>query len=106
MHSMSRGVERRSYAQAGKLVPKTAKRLRGRSVRLPPHGVMDWHSTGEREELVMALRGRLQIDYATQSGRTASVRVTTGQCAFIPSGVWHRVINRTTRVSQYLYVTA
>lgn len=102
----ARPVERRSYAQAGTLLPKTAKRLRGRSVRLAPHGVMDWHSTGEREELVMALRGRLQIDYATQSGRIASVRVATGQCAFIPSGVRHCVINLAKQTSHYLYVTA
>ena len=102
----ARRVERRSYAQAGKLFPRTAKRLRGRSVRLPPQGVMDWHSTGEREELVMALRGRLRIDYTTPSGRTASVRMITGQCAFIPSRVRHCVINLAKQPSHYLYVTA
>ncbi|MBI4323358.1 MAG: cupin domain-containing protein [Candidatus Omnitrophica bacterium] len=102
----ARGVERRSYARTGKLLPKTAKRLRGRSVRLPPHGVMDWHSTARREELLVALAGSVRVEYRNGRGRTQATTVRAGQCAFIPSGVRHRVINRTTRVSHYLYVTA
>lgn len=101
----ARRVERRSYAQAGKLVPKAAKRLRSRSVRLPPHGVMGWHSTGRREELLIALAGSVRVEYRNGRGRTQATAVRAGQCAFIPSGVRHRVINQTPRVSQYLYMT-
>ena len=66
---------------------------------------MDWHSTGRREELLIALVGSVRVEYRNGRGRTQAMTVRAGQCAFIPSGVWHRVINRAKRVSQYLYLT-
>jgi mannose-6-phosphate isomerase-like protein (cupin superfamily) len=101
--------------------------LRAGSVILRPREAMDWHSTGSREELVILLAGRVQIE-ADASGRPApgggarlarrSPRrsgggpcrrrwpLRAGQCAFIPRETSHRVVNRSQAIARYLYVTA
>lgn len=66
---------------------------------------MGWHSTGRREELLVALGGSVHVEYRNGRGRTHATTLHAGQCAFIPSGVWHRVVNRAKQASRYLYVT-
>lgn len=100
-----RAIARRSLSRAGKLVPPGAKRLRGRSVQLKPGGMMDWHSTGQREELLIALSGVLSVERRGSANRISRMTLREGECAFLPSGTWHRVLNGAPRASRYVYVT-
>ena len=103
------------------MIPRRANGLRAAVVVLKPGAVMDWHSTGSREELLIALAGRVQVHTAKaqqesqqRKGKTfapfakfcdfAVVRV--GQCAFLPHGTQHCVVNRSASKARYLYVTA
>ena len=99
-------MNRRSYRRAGRLVPSSAQRLRGRSIHLAPGHAVDWHSTGRREEILIAVGGRLWLEREEPSGRVRTATLAEGQCAFLPSGVRHRVVNRSRQPSQYLYLTA
>jgi quercetin dioxygenase-like cupin family protein len=99
-------VVRRSFSRAGKLVPAGAKRFRGRSVKLSPGQAIAWHSTGVREEMLIALAGRLQLERDDGAGSLKMTTLVAGQCAWIPSGTQHRVVNRARRKAQYLYLTA
>jgi mannose-6-phosphate isomerase-like protein (cupin superfamily) len=75
---------------------------------------MDWHSTGDREELLILLAGRVEVEArpgggarrAGASARITRVALSVGQCAFIPSEIPHRVFNRSRTAARYLYVTA
>ena len=83
----------RSLARPGRLVPTTARRLRGRIVRLEPGGVMSWHSTGRREELLMPLTGAIRVEYEASRGRIRATTVSTWQSTFLPRATTHRVVN-------------
>ena len=67
---------------------------------------MDWHSTQGREELLIALEGlaSVEVQVVDRSIRRRALRA--GQCLFLPTHTWHRVINRTLSKVRYLYVTA
>ena len=101
---MAEEAVRRSSRRPGKLLPSQAKRLRGRSLALKPGRAMAWHSTGSREELLMILTGRLQLELRARTGRRA-LALVAGQCAFIPQDVVHRMVNRSRRPARYLYLT-
>ena len=94
-----------SLQRAGHVIPRRANRLRAAVVVLKPGASMDWHSTGSREELLIALAGRVQVEVRTVSRRRrAGLRV--GQCVFLPQGTRHCVVNRSASKARYLYVTA
>jgi len=97
-------VRRRSYLRPGRLAPQ-ARSLRARAVTLAPGGVMDWHSTEAREELVIALAGCVVLEVASASRRIGRL-LRQGWCAFVPARTRHRVVNRSRRRARYLYVTA
>ena len=87
-------------------MPDGAKGLRAGSVLLGQGGVMGWHSTRAREELLIALHGTVQLEIRS-SPRTVRRRILkAGQCAFLPARILHRVVNRTAQRARYLYVTA
>lgn len=67
---------------------------------------MDWHTTGAREELLIALRGRVALEVQMSARRVRRRLVAAGACAFLPPAMRHRVLNRSTRAAHYLYVTA
>ena len=96
---------RASYLRAGRLVPKRPRGLRARSVRLAPGGIMDWHSTREREELLIVLSGTMRVQVARANGTTAGIRLRQGQTLFLPKATRHRVMNRTRATTDYIYVT-
>ena len=96
----------RSYQRDGRLVPRPARGLRARAVTLRPRGVMEWHSTRGREELVMALTGTLSIEVASSPPRVHRLSLQHGQCAFLPARTRHRVVNRSRGRARYIYVTA
>ncbi|MBI3319373.1 MAG: cupin domain-containing protein [Candidatus Omnitrophica bacterium] len=97
---------RRSYRRAGRLVPPSATRLRGRSMILAPAQAVDWHSTDAREELLIALRGTVCVERKDGRKRITTISLLAGQCAFLPCATRHRVVNRSLRIAHYLYVTA
>ena len=67
---------------------------------------MTWHSTRQREELLLVLLGRVELEWYTLHGRCRRAALTGGQCAFLPSQVLHRTVNRSRTPARYLYVTA
>ena len=98
-------ISRASYRRSGRLIPKRARGLRAGSVALKPGASMPWHTTDDREELIIALTGRIQIE--TERSQTSRLRTSlrAGQCALLPSRTRHAVVNRSTRTARYLYVT-
>jgi quercetin dioxygenase-like cupin family protein len=95
---------RRSLAKPGRVVPSNARHLRGRCVALRAGGVMPWHTTGAREELLIPLHGALRIEIET-SGRRRRVAMTPGLTIFLPSATTHQVMNASSKPARYLYVT-
>ena len=93
-----------SYRTPGRLIPKRSRGLRAGSVALKPGTVMPWHTTDDREEFIVVLTGRIQID-AERSRRRLRTGLQAGQCALLPSRTRHAVVNRSTRTARYLYVT-
>ncbi len=67
---------------------------------------MDWHSTRTREELVLVLSGAVELETAGPHSRVRRLRLKAGQCAFLPSRLLHRVVNRSHAQAAYIYVTA
>ena len=104
------------------MIPRRVKGLRAAVVALKPGASMDWHTTGAREELLIALGGRVQVRTATAPPQKrkgerknrkenifASLDVAVmrvGECVFLPCGTLHCVVNRSMRKARYLYVTA
>ena len=71
---------------------------------------MDWHSTRAREELLIALDGRIRVEVLT-SRRTSALRarqipLNAGECLYLPRHTQHRVLNMSRTPARYLYVTA
>jgi quercetin dioxygenase-like cupin family protein len=95
-----------SYRTAGRLVPPSARGLRSRTVALKPGGVMDWHTTDAREELIVVFNGRVMVEVETRAAVRRSVALRAGQSLFLPSHTPHRVVNRSCAAATYLYVTA
>ena len=119
----SRDIRAVSYRREGPVGPRRADGLRAGSVRLRAGAVMDWHSTRSREELLILLAGRadLEVDrparpsaelgtsvpsLSRDARRIRRVALRAGQCAWISPRTAHRVVNRSTATAWYLYVTA
>jgi len=100
------GIRVTSYRVAGRLVPPSAKGLRAGSIILRRDGVMDWHSTHAREELLIVLASRVHLEVVATSRRLRRFPLTAGQCAWLPSHTLHRVVNPSPATARYLYVTA
>lgn len=66
---------------------------------------MPWHSTGAREELLIALKGRVQIRTEDARGGARRLVLRAGRCAFLPTKTRHLVMNVSRRTASYLYVT-
>ncbi|MBI4354209.1 MAG: cupin domain-containing protein [Candidatus Omnitrophica bacterium] len=96
-------VTQRSYRQPGRLIPPSARRLKSRSVRLSPGQEIGWHSTDDREELILVIRGAVSLQ---MRDRRRSISLSAGRAVFIPAGAWHRVVNHSRRQAHYVYVTA
>ena len=101
-----RPIWKRSYHRAGRLVPQRASGLRAGSVTLRPGETMDWHSTRDREELVVALTGRVLLEVQAAPERRSRVTLVAGVCAWLPPKTLHCIVNRGPQPARYLYVTA
>ncbi len=97
-------TRRRSYRVAGRLTPAGNRGLRARAVCLGRGEQMDWHSTGEREELLLGVAGRVRVELQG-SRRIRRMTLTAGQSVFLPRGTKHRVVNAFARAGSYVYVT-
>ena len=95
-----------SSRRPGRLVPRREHGLRASSVRLVPGGRMDWHSTQEREELLLALDGQLQLEVRASAARTRRLRLVSGDTVHLAPRTWHRVINSSRADARYIYITA
>ena len=98
-------VVRRSWQKPGRLVPPSA-RLRSRVMHVAPGETVEWHSTYEREELLLVVSGTLSLDVMTPARRQAARQVKAGGAIYLPSHVRHRVRNQSRRRLVYVYVTA
>ena len=94
-----------SYRTPGRLVPKRPRGLRAGSVALKPGEAMPWHSTENREELLIALAGRVYVKVERPGGRCAQTMLNAGECVLLPRRTLHTVRNRSRRTARYLYVT-
>ncbi|MBI4355377.1 MAG: cupin domain-containing protein [Candidatus Omnitrophica bacterium] len=99
----SLGRARRSH----RVIPAWAARLRSREILLSSGGAMAWHSTREREELLVCLAGCAVLEWRRGPGAATPVRVRlrAGQTAFVGAGIRHRVVNAGAGPLRYLYVT-
>ena len=66
---------------------------------------MDWHSTRTREELLIALEGRVRVERQAH-GRISAMALAAGYSLFLSSQTLHRVVNRSRRAARYIYITA
>jgi mannose-6-phosphate isomerase-like protein (cupin superfamily) len=66
---------------------------------------MAWHSTRDREELILVVAGRVVVQ-VKQAGRGRRAVVTQGRCLFLGARTEHAVLNDSRRAAQYVYVTA
>lgn len=94
-------MTRRSFRKPGRLILSRPRGLRARAVRLMPGRVMEWHTTGEREELLLGVAGRVRIDVGTRR----RIVLGAGQSLFLPRGTRHRVVNASRAAGVYVYVT-
>ena len=102
---MRRAVTVRSYYRSGRLMPRSERGLRARSVRLAAGAAMPWHSTGGREELLLVLEGRVRLAVRASGGLVRPRMVREGSCAFLPVRTPHCVVNPSRRAVRYVYVT-
>ena len=84
-------------------MPPRARGLRAGAVRLGPGGVVAWHTTGRREELLVSLEGCVTLEVRARGLRRARMRA--GQSMWLPPGTRHRVVNDGRRLARYIYVT-
>ena len=94
-----------SLRKAGRVIPRRPRGLRAAVVTLAPGDVMEWHSTEEREELLIALGGRVAVDVDAASRGKRRVALASGHSLFLPHRTRHRVVNRSSSAARYLYVT-
>lgn len=66
---------------------------------------MAWHSTHTREELLVALAGRVDVEVRSGARAVRRIRLAAGRCVFLPSHLLHSVVNRSRTPATYLYVT-
>lgn len=86
-------------------MPKRVRGLRAGSVALKPGAAMPWHSTKDREELIIILAGQVQLEVERAQSRRGRTVLRAGQCALLPRHMPHTVVNRSARTARYLYVT-
>ena len=102
---MSARLVQRSWRRSGRLVPQSAK-LRSRAMHLAPGDAIDWHSTKDREELLLVLSGILSLELEAPERTQRVKRLRAGTTIYLPPHVTHRVRNASRQRLTYVYVTA
>jgi len=101
---MTRSVRRVVTTRAGRLIPAAGAGLRAGTVALRAGEAMGRHSTGSREELLIALSGWVRVETDGRAGRRR-LRLARGQAVFLPQRTRHAVRNVSGARALYLYVT-
>ena len=99
-------LRRGSFRRPGRLTPAEATNLRARAVRLAVGGIMGWHSTQRRQELLLVLQGPITLQIQLPSARTRTYQIAEGHYALVPPQTLHRVLNPGCCAAHYVYVTA
>jgi uncharacterized RmlC-like cupin family protein len=73
-------------------------------IHLEPGDGVHWHTTGEREEVLIILRGEAFVRMGTKI--TAGHGVTGPAFVYIPRDTGHEVLNKSTEAVEYVYLTA
>ena len=94
---------RKTWRSDGRLAPASAH-LRSRAVRLRPGARMAWHTTGAREELLIAVQGGVIVETRAQR-RMRRTALAGGYALFLPPHVEHQVVNVGRSPARYIYVT-
>ena len=94
----------RSWKKPGRLIPNPTG-LRARAVRLKPGRGMDWHTTADRQEILLALEGVIVVRYKSSTGSERRMRLPAGRALFLPQGIEHCVQNFDADEALYVYVT-
>ncbi|MFH1979095.1 MAG: cupin domain-containing protein [Patescibacteria group bacterium] len=86
--------------------PPQSQKMNAGGVTLGPGESMPEHTTGDNEELIVVLMGRIFVDVVQPSGETVSEGLTQGQFLYIPPNTKHGVRNqfRKEKRAGYLYV--
>ena len=94
-----------TFLRPGRLTRPNAVHLRARAVQLTRNTIMPWHSTQERQELLLVITGavRLQLKHAR---RIRTISLPEGRYALMPPHTWHQVLNASPRLARYVYMTA
>ena len=100
-----RGVRRFSFGRPGRLIVAPQRGLRARTVQLPKSARMAWHSTGRREELVLAIAGSLVVAVMDCADRMRRISLCAGEGVFLPRATRHAVMNASAQAASYIYVT-
>lgn len=95
----------RAHTRAGRLTPAKNRGLRARVVILAPRGIMPWHSTRRREELLLVLRGALRVEWVQPRQQIIAQPLRAGHALWLPAQTIHRVVNAARRKARYIYVT-
>ena len=102
---MNRAIRRTSYLRPGRLMPRAARGLRAGSVVLKPQEAMAYHSTGAREELLIAVTGRLVVEARPSARAIRRIAMQRGQALLLPRHTPHTVANHSKARAAYLYIT-
>ena len=89
------------------IVAPTPGGLKARAVRLTAGSVMEWHSTGAREEFLLVMEGRCMVEarVASSAARLRRLALSAGACAYLSRNVDHRVLQQGKDAVLYVYVT-
>lgn len=102
---MKRRTRTIAIAEPGRWLAPAGLGLKARTVVLQTGRRMDWHSTGNREELIIGLSGRGEVIVRVASKRNRRMSLTRHKAVFLPSNTWHTVSNPSPARMVYFYVT-
>ena len=95
-----------SFLRAGRLTAADATGLRARSVHLQAGHQMPWHSTRDRQEMILILHGAVVLQYQGLGRRVYQRSLRAGRYGLLAPHTLHRVLNSTRHMAHYVYVTA
>jgi mannose-6-phosphate isomerase-like protein (cupin superfamily) len=82
--------------------PPKSRVLRSGQVVLRPGDAVGSHTTGDREELIIVLEGRGEME----ADGFSTTLLEKGQVAYIPPQTQHNVFNRHSEILRYIYVVS